>query len=36
MIKCDCCNNTFDILIEGEHLCGDCYNYIYNGSCKGV
>tara|TARA_R100001163_G_C5025834_1_gene167391 strand:+ start:92 stop:361 length:270 start_codon:yes stop_codon:yes gene_type:complete len=36
IVKCDCCNSSFDILIEGDHLCGDCYNYIYNGSCKGV
>ena len=34
--KCDCCSNTFDILIEGDHLCGECYDYIYNGSCQGV
>ncbi len=31
IIKCDCCNSSFDILIEGDHLCGDCYDYIYNG-----
>ena len=36
IVKCDCCNSSFDILIEGDHLCGGCYNYIYNGSCKGI
>tara|TARA_B100001250_G_C19648874_1_gene721679 strand:- start:499 stop:762 length:264 start_codon:yes stop_codon:yes gene_type:complete len=30
IVMCDCCNSSFDILIDNEHLCGGCYDYIYN------
>ena len=35
IVKCDCCKNNFDILIEGDHLCGECYDYIYNDVTQG-
>ena len=29
--NCELCNKrTWDLLIDGKHMCGICYDYIYN------
>ena len=30
IVMCDCCKSSFDIFIDNQHLCGRCYDYIYN------